>query len=65
MGDILVKMYEVITQKAGYEGRLKFAEKVGVSKNKAPELEDSLELIEKWKIVAKNIIGEDIDPYLK
>jgi hypothetical protein len=58
-------MYDAITQKAGYEGRLKFAEKVGVSKNKAPELEDTLELIEKWKIVAKSIIGEDIGPYIK
>ena len=65
MGEILAKMYDVITQKAGYEGRLKFAEKVGISKNKAPEIEETLDLIEKWKTVAKSIIGEDIGPYLK
>ena len=41
MGEIIVKMYDVITQRAGYEGRLKFAEKIGIPRNKAAQIEDT------------------------
>ena len=64
MGDLLVRIYDVVTQKGGFEGRLHFAEKVKVSKNKAAEVDDSPELVDKFKTAAKSILGEDIDSYL-
>ena len=65
MGAILEQMYEIITGKAGFEGRLKFAEKIGIPKNKASEIEDTPELVAKCKTVANAILGQDIDPLLK
>ena len=65
MGDILEQMYDIITGKAGYEGRLKFAQKIGIAKNKASEIEDTPELLVKWKEAASTIIDQDIDSLLK
>ncbi len=60
MGEKLVKIFDIVTNKAGYEGRIELAEKTGVSRKKAEELEDSPELIEKFKRIASQILGEEI-----
>ena len=65
MGEIIVKMYDVITQRAGYEGRLKFAEKIGIPRNKAAQIEDTPDLVAKCAKEASAIIGQDIYVYLK
>jgi hypothetical protein len=64
MGDILVKMYDIVTNKAGFDGRLKFAEKIGIPKTKAAEVEDTSELVAKGKKAASEILGQDIDTLL-
>ena len=60
MGDFIVKMYDIVTNKAGFDGRLKFAEKIGIPKNKAADVKETPELLDKCKKVASEIIGQDI-----
>ena len=60
MGDKLEKIYEIITQKAGFEGRLKFAAKTGISKTKASKVKDTDEITKRFLAAAEEILGKDI-----
>ena len=40
MGAMLEQIFEVVTKKAGYEGRMKLADKSGIPRTKAAEMED-------------------------
>ena len=64
MGATLEKIYKVVTDKAGFEGRLKLAEKTGISRKKAIEMEDTAEIVAKFKETADQILGKDIDEFL-
>jgi len=64
MGTTIARIYDIVTQKKGYEGRVKFAQKTGVSKNKALKIKDSEDNIRKFKIAAEEFIGENIDRLL-
>ena len=64
MGTSIARIYDIVTQKKGYEGRMQFAQKTGVSKNKALKIKDSEENIRKFKIAAAEFLGENIDHLL-
>ena len=40
------------------------AEKIGISRSKASEIDDSPEIVEKLKKIASEILGENIEKYL-
>ncbi len=54
MGTKLGKIFDIVTDKKGYEGRLQFAQKTGVSKIKALKIKDTEEIVRKFKIVASD-----------
>ena len=64
MGTKLGKIYDIVTNKKGYEGRMQFAQKTGVSKIKALKIKDTDEILRKFKLVASDFIGENIDKLL-
>jgi len=64
MGAKLGKIYDIVTNKKGYEGRMQFAQKTGVSKNKALKIKDTEDIVRKFKAVATDFIGENIDKFL-
>ncbi len=64
MGSTIAKIYDIVTEKKGYEGRLQFAQKTGISKNKALKIKDSEENIRRFKEAAADFIGENIDHLL-
>ncbi|MCI5123397.1 MAG: hypothetical protein D3925_02700 [Candidatus Electrothrix sp. AR5] len=64
MGKTIAKIYDIVTEKKGYEGRVQFAQKTGVSKNKALKIKDSEENIRRFKAAASDFIGENIDHLL-
>ncbi|MDM8539746.1 hypothetical protein QUF75_05625 [Desulfococcaceae bacterium HSG7] len=64
MGVKLGKIYDIVTNKKGYGGRMQFAQKIGVSKNKALKIKDTDEIVRKFKAVAADFIGENIDKFL-
>lgn len=64
MGTKLEKIYEVVMQQAGLEGRTRLATTTGVSKVQAAEMDDTEKVLTKFKNVASEIIGQDIDELL-
>ena len=65
MGATLEEIYNIVTNKAGYKGRMRLAVKTGISKIKASQMDDSPEIITRLKKAADEIIGQDIDQYFK
>ncbi len=65
MGDKLVEIIEIVSEKAGTSGRMTLAEKTGITRTKAAKIEDTPENVSKLKDEASSIIGESIDKYLR
>lgn len=65
MGITLNEIYRIVTDKAGFKGRMRLAVRTGVSRTKAEEMADSPEIISKFKREADEIMGQDIDKFLK
>jgi hypothetical protein len=64
MGAKLLAIYDLVTQKAGTNGRMELAEKTGVPKVKAADMEDTDKILKKFKTAAAEIIGHDVDELL-
>lgn len=65
MGVTLNEIYKLVTDKAGFKGRMRLAVRTGVSRTKAEEMADSPEIIAKFKKEADEILGQDIDKFLR
>jgi hypothetical protein len=61
MGKRLEEIYEIVTHKGGLNARMQLASRTGISKNKAYEIPDTDELVNKFKALASDLIGESID----
>jgi hypothetical protein len=64
MGVKLEELYDLVTQKAGFKGRMQLAVRTGMSKVKAAEAEDTDKLLKQFKAEASEIIGQNIDELL-
>jgi hypothetical protein len=64
MGARLQAIYELVTQRTGFKGRIELAVRTGVSKVKAAEMEDTDKILKKFKAEASEIIGQDVDELL-
>jgi hypothetical protein len=64
MGKQLENIIEIVVQKTGLDGRMKLATRTGVSKTKAFEIPDTPEIVNKFKAVASELIGEDVENLL-
>lgn len=60
MGERLVRIYEIVTEQAGLQGRMELARKTGISMVQAASEKDTEELLSKFKSVASDIIGKSI-----
>ena len=60
MGKKLAAIYDLVTQKAGNDGRIRLTTVTGMSKVKAAEEEDTDKLVKKFMAAASEIIGEYI-----
>ncbi len=65
MGQILAKIYKIVEEKGGMPARIKFAGIIGLPKKDAEEMKDKPEVIEQFKAAADEILGCDIDEFLK
>lgn len=59
MGEKLVRIYEIVTEKIGLKGRLELAGKTGISMSQAAEIEDTEELVNKFKYAASDVYEEN------
>jgi hypothetical protein len=64
MGARLKEIYDLVTQHAGFKGRVRLVEQTGVSREKAAEMEDNDKNLKKFKAAASEIIGKNVDELL-
>lgn len=65
MGLTLNEIYKIVTDKAGFKGRMRLAVRTGISRTRAEEMADTPEIIAKFKKEADEILGQDIDKFLR
>lgn len=63
MGAVINEIYKIVTDRAGFKGRMRLAVRTGISRTKAAQMEDTPEMITKFKSAADEIVGRDIDPF--
>lgn len=63
MGTMINEIYKIVTDKAGFKGRMRLAVRTGISRTKGAQIEDTPEMISKFKRAADEIVGIDIDPF--
>ena len=63
MGAMINEIYRIVTEKAGFKGRMRLAVRTGISRTKAVQMEDTPEMITRFKSAADEIAGRDIDPF--
>lgn len=60
MGEKMVRIFEIVTEQAGFKGRLELANKTGISMAQAAEMKDTEELVKKLKAAAGDIIDKSL-----
>ncbi len=65
MGLILNKIFEYVESQAGFDGRIKLVEALGISKDKAKTVGDDPEIIDFAKQQAGKILGKDIGKLIR
>jgi hypothetical protein len=60
MGEKLVRIFEIVTEQAGFKGRLELASKAGMTMAQATEMKDTEELVKKLKAAASDIIDKGL-----
>lgn len=65
MGKILGHIYQTVENKAGIPGRIKLAQKTGISQQQAVAMRDKANILKQFKKAATEILGKDIDEFLK
>jgi hypothetical protein len=63
MGTMINEIYKIVTEKAGFKGRMRLAVKTGISRTKGAQIEDTPEIVSKFKRAADEIVGTDIDQF--
>ena len=63
MGAMINEIYKIVTDKAGFKGRMRLAVRTGISRTRAAQMEDTPDIITRFKKAADEIVGRDIDPF--
>lgn len=64
MGAQIEKIFKVVEEKAGMNGRIQLASRTGISRTKALELPDNPEDVAMVKNLATEIVGQSIEAFL-
>ncbi|MCX6555923.1 MAG: hypothetical protein NTW95_00590 [Candidatus Aminicenantes bacterium] len=65
MGKLLLRIYRIVEDKGGLQGRLTLALKTGISQQQAAVIRDKAEIVKRVRKTATEILGQDIDDFLK
>ncbi|MDQ1351082.1 MAG: hypothetical protein QG657_1384 [Acidobacteriota bacterium] len=57
----LEKIYNIIEEKLGNNGRLKFAQLTKIPRTQAVEMDDAPEMVAVFKRIASEMLGKNID----
>jgi len=64
MGKLLLKIYLIVEEKGGLQGRLMLASKTGISRQQAAAIRDKASIVKQFKSVAREILQLEIDDLL-
>ncbi|HNX97427.1 MAG TPA: hypothetical protein PKK12_07090 [Candidatus Aminicenantes bacterium] len=64
MGCELKKVFDLVTTKAGFKGRVQLSTRCGIPSDHALATEEDETLLNKVKQIASEILGEDVNPLL-
>jgi hypothetical protein len=64
MGKLLLKIYQIVEDKGGLQGRLTLAGKTGISRQQAAEIRDKAAIVRQFKSVAREILQIEIEDLL-
>jgi hypothetical protein len=64
MGKELIKIFQIVEEKAGNNGRLKLSQQSKISRLMAEQMTDEPEIIKSLKKIASELINTDIEKYL-
>ena len=65
MGKIMEQIYQIVEAKGGLSGRVKLAQKTGISKQQAALDRDKAAIVKRFKKAATEILETDIEELLK
>ncbi len=65
MGKLLLKIYQIVEEKGGLQGRFTLASKTGISQQQAAAIRDKASIVKQFKQVAGEILHADIEELLK
>jgi hypothetical protein len=65
MGVLLEKIHRIVEEKGGLPGRLKLAQMTGLTQQQAVDMKDKAAVVKRFKKAAAEILGTDIDAWLK
>jgi hypothetical protein len=65
MGKLLLKIYQIVEEKGGLQGRFTLASKTGISRQQAAAIRDKAAIVKQFKQVASDILGQDSDAWLR
>lgn len=65
MGKLLLRIYEIVEEKGGLQGRLTLASKTGISRKQAADIRDKASIVKHFKKVANEILGLEIEDLLE
>ncbi len=61
MGEKILSIFKIVENELGLEGRIKFSEKIKITKKEAAEVEDTEERINKIKKIASELLKRKIE----
>ncbi len=64
MGKMILRIYDIVEQKAGMKARIKLVEQTGISRSNAGIVQDDDEIIKLFKELALKISGINVDDHL-
>ena len=65
MGNLLLKIYQIVEDKGGLQGRFTLASKTGISRQQAAAMRDKASIVRQFKRIASEILHFEIDDLLK
>jgi hypothetical protein len=65
MGKLLLRIYQIVEDKGGLQGRLTLAGRTGISRRQAVAIRDKASIVKHFKGVASEILKLEIEGLLK
>ncbi|NNF99123.1 MAG: hypothetical protein HKM93_07070 [Desulfobacteraceae bacterium] len=63
MGKELERIFDIVAQRGGFDARMEFASRTGLSKSKVAKAKDTPDLKQKLLKIAAEVLGREINDF--